>query len=458
MTHSATTHFMGSPFLRFTQDFRRTLRRSRSAVSTPRKKKIRKSRRLVGIIGIFRGVDKNKITVKINLEMEKLKVRKENIVDEKGKEIILKGLNLGGWLLMEGYILGGRNIPEHQFKNKFFQIYGKDALKQFTKLFRENFIRESDFKIIKNLGFNCLRVPFNFRVVEGGFTYLERVVNFCRKYQIYCILDLHAAPGSQNIDWHSDSSSKALLWKDKKYQERFIHICQVIASRFKGEEAIAGFDILNEPVYKDERVILKLYKDTVKAIREIDRERIIFLEGNQWAQRVEFMGKPWDENLAYSIHFYNPLEFTFGFVRNLRYPGKIFGRYFSKENLRKALMRYYKIKKQWQVPIFVGEFGVNSRCPYCHKEFNWLKDTLDLFKEFGFSWTYWTYKAAASGIYPDGVYQYLGNPAWLSRQEPVLGWETYYRLWKRYKKDIVESWKTEEFKENKALSSLLRIK
>ena len=30
----------------------------------------------------------------------------------------LRGVNLGGWLLMEGYLLGGRNIPEREFKER----------------------------------------------------------------------------------------------------------------------------------------------------------------------------------------------------------------------------------------------------------------------------------------------------------------------------------------------------
>lgn len=167
------------------------------------------------------------------------------------------------------------------------------------------------------------------------------------------------------------------------------------------------------------------------------------------------MGRPWSDNLAYSIHFYMPLEFIFGFVRGLKYPGEAFGKYWSKPRLKEALSRYHNIKKKWQVPIYVGEFGQNSLCPYCHKELKWLGDTLDLFREFDFHWTYWTYKSVAGGIYPDGLYQYLANPAWINRQGPNVGWETYYYLWKKYRNNIAQSWKTDNFVENKALSYLL---
>ncbi|PJC47617.1 MAG: hypothetical protein CO035_06010, partial [Candidatus Omnitrophica bacterium CG_4_9_14_0_2_um_filter_42_8] len=45
-------------------------------------------------------------------------------------------------------------------------------------------------------------------------------------------------------------------------------------------------------------------------------------------------------------------------------------------------------------------------------------------------WAYWTYKAMANSAFPDGIYQYLGNPSWINRQGPVYGFENFYTLWK----------------------------
>ena len=386
-----------------------------------------------------------------------LRVEKENITTISGKPVTLQGVNLGGWLMMEGYILGGRNIPDQEFKRSFVKSRGKFALKDFIHLFRDNFIQEIDFKMIKNSGFNCVRIPFNFRLIQDkeGFRYLEKAVELCKKYRLWAILDLHAAPGSQNEDWHSDSLGEALLWKEKRQQLQFIRIWQFLARRFKNEAAIAGYDILNEGVCRDKRIILGLYRKVVEAIREIDNRHIIFLEGNKWAQDIEFIGYPWDENLVYSIHFYMPLEFIFGFVRNLRYPGKMNNGYWSRAKLKRVLNKYYQLKKKWHIPIYVGEFGQNSCCAYCHKEFRWLHDVLGLFREFGFHWTYWSWKAVAQGIYPDGICQYQENPAWVNRQGPISGWETYYFLWHRHKREICASWRTENFTLNQTLSSLL---
>lgn len=394
-----------------------------------------------------------------------LKTEKEDIVDERGEKLILKGLNLGGWLMMEGYILGGRNIPENEFKKELTKVIGKKGLKEFEEFYRNNFITKEDIKIISERGFNCVRVPFNFRLIENedgsrryredGLRYLDNLVDWCEKYKIWCILDLHAAMGGQNSDWHSDSSGKALFWQKREFQKRTIDLWRFLANRYKEKSSIAGYDLLNEPVCKDNQKILKIYKEIIKEIRDVDRNHLIFLEGGNYAQSLDFLGPPFDENLVYSIHFYPPLNFTFNFQRDLVYPGKIGGEYWTKQTLKAILVRYYKLKKEWSVPIYVGEFGINSRCPYCHRELEWLKDTLEIFEEFEFSWTYWTYKAIAGGIYPDGVFQYLDNPEWVKRQETIFGWERYYNLWKKKKKEITKSWRTKNFKENKFLSKLL---
>jgi aryl-phospho-beta-D-glucosidase BglC (GH1 family) len=303
-----------------------------------------------------------------------------------------------------------------------------------------------------------VRIPFNFRLIQDkkGFQYLEKAVDFCKKYRLWAILDLHAAPGAQNEDWHSDSLGRALLWEDKRQQARFIQIWQFLAQRFKNETAVAGFDILNEGVCKNKGIMLCLYKEVVKAIREIDKNHIIFLEGNRWGQDIEFIGRPWDVNMVYSIHFYAPLDFIFGFVRNLRYPGKMGNIFWSKAKLKQILKRYEQLKRKWRIPIYVGEFGQNSRCVYCHREFRWLRDTLAIFGEFGFHWTYWTWKAVAQGIYPDGIYQYQENPAWVNRQGPISGWEAYYSFWNRHKEEIASSWRTENFTLNQSLVAFLK--
>ena len=389
-----------------------------------------------------------------------LKTKNNTIINSESRQVFLHGVNLGGWLMMEGYILHGRNIAERIFKREFKKRWGRKELSSFTELYRNNFIQVSDFKNISSSGLNCIRLPFNYRLLEekNGLKILKNAVASCEKYNIYCILDMHAAPGCQNQDWHADSDGKSELWTTKKHQEKFFSLWEMLADEFKAESMVAGYNILNEPVIKTPdagKILRNFYIKTVKRIRNIDKNHIIFLEGNTWSQVLEHIGEPFADNLSYSIHFYHPLEFTFNFHKNLKYPGDILGGYWDINVIRKRLEGYYNYSRKWKVPIFVGEFGVNSRCSGCCGELEWVKDTLKCFKEFGFHWTYWTYKAVASGTFPDGIYQYLGNPQWVNRQGPVYGFENFYTLWKKNKKEIAESWKTADFTKHEQLFNLL---
>lgn len=388
-----------------------------------------------------------------------LRVKESSIIDSKGKEIFLHGVNLGAWLMMEGYFLYGRNIPESSFKAEMARCCGKKELDNFTDSYRNNFIKAEDFRNIRNIGFNCIRLPFNYRIIEEkAIDIIKNAVRLCKKYGIYCILDMHAAPGSQNQDWHSDSLGKAELWTKKAYQERFFRLWEEISDSFKDDETVAGYDLLNEPVInmKGPRGLLRnFYIKAVSRIRKIDKKHIIFLEGNFWAQILQHIGEPFTENLSYSIHYYHPLDFTFNFHRGLKYPGEIQKDYWDIERIKKDLEVYYNYSRKWKVPIFVGEFGINYRCGECYGELDWLKDVLKCFDELGFHWAYWTYKAVANNIFPDGIYQYLGNPAWINRQGPIYGWENFYTLWGRHKKEIMESWKTGNFTKQENLLNLL---
>ncbi len=376
----------------------------------------------------------------------------------------IKGVNLGSWFLMEGYILGGRNIPETEFKEKFRSIYGDKELIKFEKKFRDNFITEIDFKNIAAMGAKVIRVPFNHKLFEikpnvfseNGFKLLERVFTWAERYNLGVILDLHAAPGSQNYDWHGDSRGKALLWEDKLCQQRTFALWERIAERFKDEPSLIGYDVLNEPVLggKNTDILKKFYKKLIKHIRGVDKKNIIYLEGDIWAQRIDFLKDLIEDKISISIHYYKPLNYTFNFSPFYRFPGKIDNCFWDKKTIYKSLEGYHKFSIKNKVDVFVGEFGINWRGGFWG-ELSWLELVLQVFEEFGFSYTYWTYKAIANNVFPDGLYQYVSDCEYINRQGPVFGWETYLNLWKKNNKEISEFWKTSNYQPNKEIIGLL---
>ncbi len=377
----------------------------------------------------------------------------------------IKGVNLGGWLLMEGYILGGRNIAEFAFKRSFREQNGNSALVEFEKLFRNNFITKTDFANIRLMGANAVRVPFNHKLIESqaykysekGFRYLDNVMSWAKYNKLGVILDLHAACGSQNHDWHSDSTGKALLWLQPDFRKRTYALWSAIAARYKDCPSLIGYDVLNEPVIDKSKVgmINDLYIGIIKAIRAHDKEHTIFLEGNIWAQQIDFLSKLISENVTISIHTYCPLNFTFNFVPCLNFPGKIEGDLWNQQKLFRYLEPYRKFAEKYDVRLLVGEFGINWRGGH-FGELKWLDGILKSFDKFGFDYTYWTYKAIANSAFPDGIYQYLGNNAYVRREGPVYGFENYVNLWKRENTKIVDFWKTDNFAPNKKLISVLK--
>ena len=366
---------------------------------------------------------------------------------------------------MEGYILGGKNIPESEFKREFRQHYGSKELKNFEALFHDSFITESDFKKITRLGANVLRVPFHYKIIERapfrysklGFSYLDKIISWAEKYELGVILDLHAAPGAQNADWHADSSGRALLWEIPQLRERTYQLWEAIAARYKNRRGLVGYDLVNEPVVNNtkKKVVHSFYKALIKRIRKIDTRHIIFLEGNLWATQIDFLKDLIESGVHISIHFYQPLDYVFHFLPSTRYPGRIAKYNWRKDALRRCLERYYRFSRRNKTNILVGEFGVNWRGGH-YGEGRYLNDVLSLFEAFGFHYTFWTYKTIKNYIFPDGLYQYLNNPSWVNREGPLTGWETYWGEWGKNKKSIVSSWDTRNYTLCQGLTGVLR--
>ncbi len=386
------------------------------------------------------------------------KTSKTGIV-RRDQAVRLKGVNLGGWLMMEGYILHAPNRAERVFKEEFQKALGRAALEDFETCFRENFIGETDFARISGWGFNCIRLPFNARLIEtqpyhydeNGLGYLDCAVRWAKKYDLGVILDLHAACGAQNHDWHSDSLGPAELWDSKDCQDRTVALWECLAGRYQDETAVIGYDLLNEPVLDNTALLNAFYKRLITAIRRADPNHILFVEGNRWATDMDCLEDFEDGNLALSVHFYEPIDFTFNLVPLLSYASAGYDR----GAILKRMEHYRRAAEKRGVPLFVGEFGVNAR-DGLYGEDHWLKDTLSVFDDMGFHWTYWTYKAVKNAALPDGLLSCRLNPAWINRQGPRTGWDTYARLWPEKKEEIIASWRSENFEENPALIKIVR--
>ncbi|KAJ6585147.1 glycoside hydrolase [Mycena capillaripes] len=338
--------------------------------------------------------------------MSSLKVSGTKIVDEEGKEVILRGAGLGGWMNMENFISGYPGC-EFQIRHALGEAIGQKKSEFFFDKFLEYFFMESDAKFFSSLGLNCIRVPFNYRhfeddtnprvLKESGFKHLDRVIELCASYNIYTILDLHAAPGGQNTDWHSDHGGHiANFWVHKDFQDRTVWLWEKLAEHYKSNKWIAGYNPLNEPTDPTHTRIIDFYSRVHSAINAIDPNHIIFFDGNTFASDFSHFGdahKNW-ANTAYSIHDYS----TFGFPAAPE-------PYVGNEQQLRRLRRSYEKKREWMdqrgLCVWNGEWGpVYARKQYegeatekiNEARYHVLKDQLDIYNKDRLSWSIWLYK------------------------------------------------------------------
>ncbi|MBN2347794.1 MAG: glycoside hydrolase family 5 protein [Bacteroidales bacterium] len=328
-----------------------------------------------------------------------LKVTGEKIINQKGDTVYLRGFGLGGMLHMENFI-NGFPSNEESIRDGLLKVLGREKYDLFFNEFYKNYFTEPDAEYIKSLGLNLIRIPINYRLFEDdmnpgvikeeAFEHLDRVINLCAKYKIYTIIDLHALPGYQNQGWHSDNPThKALFWKHKDFQDRVVLLWEFIANRYKNQPWVAGYDLINEPADPTEEMVFPFYKRLYEAIRKIDPNHIMFLEGNRYANDFHIFSEIWD-NVVYTNHDYA----IPGFIDGGDYPGVSRGQYINKDTVEKDFVNESEFMFKNKVPVWVGEFGpVYTGVPEKDEmRYTLLKDQLANYDKYQVSWCIWLYK------------------------------------------------------------------
>ncbi len=347
--------------------------------------------------------------------MDMLQVRKGKIVDAQGNPVQLRGTCVGGWMNMENFI-NGYPGAEHRLRALMTEIIGPDKAAFFFARLLDYFLTEGDIAFMKKLGATVVRLPLNYRhfetdkdpfhYLDPGFERLDRAITWCEKHGLYVILDLHAVQGWQNTDWHCDNATRrTLFWEHKLFQDRFVGLWEVLAEHYEGNRTVAGYNLMNEPhtnggqgrfgnwhaTPSDSAILNAVYRRTVDAIRAIDADHIIFLEGNYYAQHFDTIAPPFADNLVYSSHNYTAAGFGPG-----RYPGELRGAHWDYVKQEQDFLDHQgtQYTQHYGVPLWVGEFGTAYNGPEDEVEdrMRALDDQLAVFNAHGAHWTTWTYK------------------------------------------------------------------
>lgn len=200
-----------------------------------------------------------------------------------------KGINLGGWLSQCVH----------------------------TKEHYDTFITEDDFKIISTWNVDHVRVPVDYDLVETaegvykeeGFKYIEDCISLCKKYNLNMVLDLHKTAGYSFDDGEKEDG----FFESEKYQERFYCLWEEFAKRFGKEKDMLAFELLNEVVDKEVCDIWNnISHKCIERLRKFAPD-IKVLVGGYWnnsAAAVKDLAAPFDSNVIYNFHCYDPVLFT----------------------------------------------------------------------------------------------------------------------------------------------------
>jgi aryl-phospho-beta-D-glucosidase BglC (GH1 family) len=174
-----------------------------------------------------------------------------------GKEIQLRGTNLGNWQLQEDFLFGLYGTHT-QMRSAMSTVLGKQNAEAFWDEYESVYYTDRDAAFLEKKGFNVMRVPLNENRIEDpnqpghydetALRRLDDVVRINKAHGIYVILDLHAVMGGQSREVYADSiSSIPEFWRYADFRKRATALWVALAKRYKNEPGVAGFDLMNEP-------------------------------------------------------------------------------------------------------------------------------------------------------------------------------------------------------------------
>lgn len=297
------------------------------------------------------------------------------LVDDHGP-LLLRGVGLGNWLLPEGYMwrFGDALASPRQIEARIDELVGADAAAAFWTRFQTEFVTERDVAMIAAQGFDHVRLPMNARVLqtdegellERGLALVDRLIAWAARHGLRVLLDLHGAPGGQtgtNIDDSPRGMPELFMHAD--YRDRTIALWEALARRYRDDETVLGYDLLNEPLphewqyrYNDE--LVALYRDLTDAVRGIDDRHLLMYEGSHWATNWTPLKDRFDANQALQFH-----------------------RYWCPPD-RTSIAPYLAAREELGTPIYMGEGGENTPA--------WIYAATRLYERHDIGWNLWPWK------------------------------------------------------------------
>ena len=326
------------------------------------------------------------------LKVNGTQIRKQNGT---GDVVYLRGTNAGGWLVQEDWMNPTNASDQKTMMNTLANRFGASKRDELVSTYENNYWTTQDFDNCAEMGMSVIRLPFTYmnlcddngNLKSNAFDRLDWFVQNCSQRGMYVILDMHGAFGSQNgMDHSGEVNDGKQLYYNQSNKDKTLNLWKQIAEHFKGNPAVAAYDILNEPGIKAAATYSlhwDFYNEIYKAIRSKDSNHIIIMESCWDADNLPKPSQYGWTNVAYEYHYYP----------------------WNAQNSSDAQKSYFSGKvsdianHNYGVPTFVGEFT-------CFEQEEGWKAAMSTFNGQGWHWTTWSYKVTGNSSW--GIYNH--NP------------------------------------------------
>ena len=320
-----------------------------------------------------------------------LHIEGRRLVDPKGGTVLLKGANLGNWLVIEFWMLGldGEKPPDQfELEATLTRRFGEGEKERLMNVYRDAWMTERDFKILPTFGFNCVRLPMNYRLMEDdrhpyrlkadAWRWIDRAVDLAERNGLYTILDMHGVQGGQNVNDHTGHAGQNHIKDRPEDQKRLAWLWGEVAKRYRSRPAVVAYDVWNEPYDTPKPLHRPIFERALTEIRKVDREKLVYAMGNY--DGFEQYGSPkangW-RNVGFQMHYY---------------PGLFGGGAPTRETQAKHLASLKAVQAEVErldVPFLVGEMNVVFDAA---GGADTMRRTYDLHAAYGWGTTMWSYK------------------------------------------------------------------
>jgi len=315
------------------------------------------------------------------------------MADPQGRHVTLKGANLGNWLTLEMWMLGIAGQPgapgdQHELEAILTERFGESEKDRLMEVYRSSWMTDRDFKILRSFGFNVVRLPMNYRLMEddrkpftlkpNAWKWIDRAVNESEKHGMYTILDMHGAQGGQSGYDHTGHSGQNRLKDSPEDQRRLAWLWGEIAKRYRNRSAVVAYDVFNEPYGMPKETQVSVFKKAYTEIRRHDPKKLVLAHGH--FDNFDHYGDPkaqgWT-NVGFQMHYY---------------PG-LFGNgeptLLTQARHLASLGSVQAKVKALNVPFLVGEMNVVFDGA---GGAGMMRRTFDLHAKYGWMTTMWSYK------------------------------------------------------------------